>query len=672
MKKRSITYLLALALLLCGCAGKHAAVPQAQTEVQETTGATVPADGSPEDVTCKGSYTAQEGADTVVARAGDAKLTNEELRAWYWAEVAAYRASEQEPRPDFDRPLDTQACEIDGSVNSWQQYFLREALDAWHTAQALKACSEEVPLPTEEAYKPNKDLHDTYLTDIPATKYLYGYNEYYQPNTMHQEYLDTLPQTLDAVAQAHGYGDASAMAEAAFGTTGEALESYAELYNYGYMYFTHMSYYIEPTEEELLSFYEENKASYTASGKYVDIRHVLLVPEEPAVRKRKSWEPETEPTAPMTVEVAADGTVTCDEELWAACEEKAQELLKEWNKAYKKSEGSFGDMAYRNSRDEGSALNGGAYRQVRQGQLIPVLDQWCFDEARTEGDTAILRSQYGVHLLYFGGSTDAALAQAEEDYYRTRQSALIDQAKKACPGEIDYSAIALTEAQGTVSGGHILYPDIAHERFPEIPVYLQQEYPGVMYGGFELRTNGCGITSLSMLATYMADDELTPPEMCERYGSYSHRNGTDGMIFHYEAPVLGFYLREKTYEPSVARAALEEGQVVVSIQHKGYWTGGGHYIVLEKITEDGMVQVRDSNIYNYGKLPAHKQDLHTWKSITANGSGFWIFEDKVTRIPACSRCGEAEQPYGTPLTEPYLCEKCRPALLRRDTYMTAE
>ena len=50
-----------------------------------------------------------------------------------------------------------------------------------------------------------------------------------------------------------------------------------------------------------------------------------------------------------------------------------------------------------------------------------------------------------------------------------------------------------------------------------------------------------------MLASYMADDELTPPEMCARYGNYSHKNGTDGMIFNYEPAVMGFYLRKKTY-----------------------------------------------------------------------------------------------------------------------------
>ena len=88
-------------------------------------------------------------------------------------------------------------------------------------------------------------------------------------------------------------------------------------------------------------------------------------------------------------------------------------------------------------------------------------------------------------------------------------------------------------------------------------------------------------------------------DRCRRYGGYSHSNGTDGMIFVKEPPVLGYYLIEKTYEPTVAWQGLVDGHVVVSIQHKGYWTRGGHYIALEEITESGKVRVRDSNIFNY-------------------------------------------------------------------------
>lgn len=671
MKKKHIALLLALSLLLSGC-GKEAPLPETETSTAaettvpvETIPVTIPPDGDPEDVTCKGSYTADVSGSTVVATVGGAELTNAQLQVWYWAQAAQYRQEQHETAPDFDRPLDTQVCEIDDSVASWQQYFLREALNAWHSAQALVLQSEEVPMPTEEAYQPNLKNYEIYLTDIPAVKYLYGFNEYYQPNTMHQAYLDTLSDTLNDLAGEKGYSGAAAMAKEAFGASERELTAYARLYNLGYMYFTSLSYYIEPTEDDLAAFYSENAGAYAADGKTVDIRHILLVPDQVLVESENSDELVTVDP----VEVAADGTVTCSEAAWAACEQEAQELLEYWQKKTKETEATFGELANKNSEDQGTALDGGAYHGLTKGQLIPQLDAWCFDEARQTGDTTILRSEYGVHILYFAGSTDNAYADAEEDYYRRQQNAILTGACEAYPMEVDYSAITLGTAEGTVAAGDILYPDIAHERFPEVPLYLQQDYPTTKYGGFKITTNGCGITSLAMLASYMADDELTPPEMCARYGSYSHANGTDGMIFNYEPAVLGFYLREKTYEPSVARAALEEGQLVISIQHPGYWTRGGHYIVCESITEDGLVQVRDSNIYNYGKLHAHKDDLHKWGNITANGSGYWIYEDKITYIPACTRCGTDEAITDSLLTADYTCHKCQPAMLRRNTYL---
>jgi hypothetical protein len=384
----------------------------------------------------------------------------------------------------------------------------------------------------------------------------------------------------------------------------------------------------------------------------VDFRHILLIPEEDAT-------------------VASDGTVVCSEEVWTACEADAEKLLKDWQKHPKGTEGFFADAANKNSKDTGTALDGGLYQSIRKGQMTSVIDSWCFDPARQAGDTTILRSAYGVHILYFSGSRTIGQEAAEQDYYRQQQNALIAQAKEAYPMEVTYSAISVQEAQGTVAIGEILYPDIAHERFPEVPLYLQQDYPDTKYGGFPIRTNGCGITSFAMVASYLADDEWTPPEMCALYGRYSHANGTDGMIFNNESPVLGFYLREKTYEPRVAKEALENGHLVVSVQHPGYWTRGGHYIVCESINEEGLIQVRDSNIYNYFRVPTHAQDGHTWGSITSAGSGFWIFDHKITRIPACSRCGDPEGVTASLLNQDYICEKCSPALLRRNAYLGA-
>ncbi len=641
MKRNLTSLLLAMLLLLGLLSGCEKETPE---EIPETTQpviqATTPPPGDPDDVTCKGSYTA-EGFDpeAVVASLGDRQLTNQQLQVWYAMAVASFQQQiERNAAPDFSAPLDTQACPIDDSMGSWQQYFLKQALNAWHSVQALALYAAEVPFVTEVAYEPSEANHQTYMTGMPATKVLYGYHTLYEPNSMHQAYLDTLPDTLNILAQEKGYSNTAELAQA-LGTSEEILLQTVQLYNYSYMYFTQMSYGSQPTEEQLQVHLARNAAE--AGEKTANFRHILLLPENGS------------------------------EEALAACLKEAENMRAAWEKNYKHSEGTFADLAYQNSRDTGTARDGGAYYQVRQDQLPEILAGWCFDAGRQAGDTTVLQSDLGVHILYFSGSSDTAANQTEAELTAENQIQVVRDAKLRFPAAIDYEAITLADCDAQLSFSDVLYPDVAHERFPEIPLYLQQDYPNTQYGGYRITTNGCGITSMAMLASYMTDTELTPPEMCARYGLYSHRNGTDGMIFVYEPPVMGFYLRQNTYETAYAKAALEEGYVVISAQHAGYWTRGGHYIVLEKMNEDGTIQVRDSNIFNYGRISSHAQDCHTWGSIASAGSGYWIFEKKITTIPACSRCGDADSLVEGLFTGDFHCRKCAPALLRRNTYLAA-
>lgn len=617
-------------LLLCGCAPAGSNADNLAESTLPSAGATVPADGNPEDVTCKGTYTREGDPAAVIAQIGDTKLTNEALAVWYWVAAAQYQASGKTPAPDFDAPLDSQSCEADNSVGSWQQYFLRQALNAWHTAAALNQQSLEVPLNLEPEYQPDPEKYATYMDGMPATKFLYGYNRFYSPNTMHQAYLDSLPDTLKALAGEKGFGDTAAMAQDDFGTTQAALTDMAQLLNRSYMYFTTLTYDLSQPE---VAYTESTDGDYL-----VNIKHILL---------------------------KTDGKTA--EETLAAFRKEAKTRLQPLTQTEQKSEAAFKDLAHLYSQDEASALDGGSYNRVKKGELPAELDAWCFDPARQSGDITAITDDDGVHILYFSGRLEEAQVAAADESLAAQEADLLEQARTAYPVEFAYDQIALPEGKTAISTSDLLYPDIAHERFPEIPLYLQQDYPGVMFGGFLLRTNGCGITTMAMVASYLSDELLTPPEMCRRYGGYSHRNGTDGMIFVKEPPVMDFYLVEKTYEPEKAWEGLENHHLVVSIQHKGYWTRGGHYIALQEITEDGNVRVRDSNIYNYVRVPAHVNDEHTWASITSAGSGYWIFDYKITRIPGCARCGDQSE--SSLVGENFYCRKCAPAVMRRDTYV---
>ena len=617
-------------LLLCGCAPAGSNADNSAESTLPSAGATVPADGNPEDVTCKGTYTREGDPAAVIAQIGDTKLTNEALAVWYWAAAAQYQASGKTPAPDFDAPLDSQPCEADNSVGSWQQYFLRQALNAWHTAAALNQQSLEVPLNLEPEYQPDPEKYATYMDGMPATKFLYGYNRFYSPNTMHQAYLDSLPDTLKALAGEKGFGDTAAMTQDAFGTTQAALTDMAQLLNRSYMYFTALTYDLSQPE---VAYTESTDGDYL-----VNIKHILL---------------------------KTDGKTA--EETLAAFRKEAKTRLQPLTQTEQKSEAAFKDLAHLYSQDEASALDGGSYNRVKKGELPAELDAWCFDPARQSGDITAITDDDGVHILYFSGRLEEAEVAAADESLAAQEADLLEQARTAYPVKFAYDQIALPEGKTAISTSDLLYPDIAHERFPEIPLYLQQDYPGVMFGGFLLRTNGCGITTMAMVASYLSDELLTPPEMCRRYGGYSHRNGTDGMIFVKEPPVMDFYLVEKTYEPAKAWEGLENHHLVVSIQHKGYWTRGGHYIALQEITEDGNVRVRDSNIYNYVRVPAHVNDEHTWASITSAGSGYWIFDYKITRIPGCARCGDQSE--SSLVGENFYCRKCAPAVMRRNAYL---
>ena len=132
---------------------------------------------------------------------------------------------------------------------------------------------------------------------------------------------------------------------------------------------------------------------------------------------------------------------------------------------------------------------------------------------------------------------------------------------------------------------------------------------------------------------------------------------------------MGFFLEKNTAKIEEVIQALENGQMVVSLQHGGHFTSGGHYLLLQKYYPDSdTFQVRDSNIYNYGRLEGHKVDYFTRENILSGGAIFYIMEKKITTIPACARCGDGSAPERL-MNQEYLCPKCAAALSRRNTFL---
>ena len=671
MHRRMIATVLCLACLcsLTGCGTE----PVAETTVATELAPTTPADGDPGNATCKGTYSASDSEilaakDTVVATMEGANLTNGQLQVYYWLEVAAHRASDQTLQPDYSQSLDTQPCPIDSSVNSWQQYFLRNALSAWQAQQALVQMSQAEGVPVyDPEYKPDEAKRADYMTGMPATKYLYGWETTYQPNRLHQAWLDAVPETLNTLAVDSGFGDTDTMATAiaGAGADGRSLISYTHTANLAYMYFTEMGYHFEPTAEEVEAYYQaELSADQGNDGKTVDIRHILLIPGN--------------------AQTADDGTVTAGEEDWSRCLAEAGDLVSRWKKEVNTTryvqhaiasvpEARFSEIAKDYSQDAGSAANGGLYVRLEPGQLAPELDSWCFDEARQHGDVEILRSGAGVHILFFSASRENRYTEARDRLIRSLYDDLVRSAMDQYPIKTEYAAIRLGFAEDNgsfVTPDQLLYPDVAHERFPDMPLYLQQDYPEAPYGNYKLSSHGCGITTLAMVASYLADEELTPAELAARYGYYCGVRGSEIVIFDDTPAEMGFYLKKRTHSWDEMDAALKNGQVVVSLQHAGYWTRGGHYLAMIGLTEDGQYVVRDSNLYNYRRVLRHTEDNHSRSSIAEAGQYYWIYEPKVTAIGACARCGGGME--GAPegmFNADYHCEKCLAAMGRRNSFL---
>ena len=116
--------------------------------------------------------------------------------------------------------------------------------------------------------------------------------------------------------------------------------------------------------------------------KTVDVRHILF----------------------MTTD-SQTGEALSDDKIKQA-ETNAKKALADWE-AGDKTEDSFAQYATDLTEDTGSASTGGLYENVVPGQMVPELDSWIFDEARKEGDTEIVKTDYGYHVMYFVKANDS-------------------------------------------------------------------------------------------------------------------------------------------------------------------------------------------------------------------------------------------------------------------------
>lgn len=102
--------------------------------------------------------------------------------------------------------------------------------------------------------------------------------------------------------------------------------------------------------------------------------------------------------------------------------------------AGEQTEDIFAQLAVENSDDGGSAANGGLYENVYPGQTVKEFEEWCFDPGRKSGDTDIVQTDFGFHIMYFGDYEQVAWkAGVEQVLTGEKFQEHMEEAKKEWP-----------------------------------------------------------------------------------------------------------------------------------------------------------------------------------------------------------------------------------------------
>ncbi len=90
----------------------------------------------------------------------------------------------------------------------------------------------------------------------------------------------------------------------------------------------------------------------------------------------------------------------------ATAKTKAEELLISWKEGGATEE-SFIELVHDNTDDEASAETGGLYENIYSGSnYVPNFLSWSIDESRQAGDTDIVETEHGYHIMYYVGRSE--------------------------------------------------------------------------------------------------------------------------------------------------------------------------------------------------------------------------------------------------------------------------
>ena len=175
-------------------------------------------------------------------------------------------------------------------------------------------------------------------------------------------------------------------------------------------------YYIDENAKYIYIVLKTSKASVEEDETYT-VRHILVAPESGSNSSSSTSE-------------KAEYT----DEQWAAAKKKADSILAKFNKT-DKSEYEFAKRAEQYRTDSASTSSGsndsfgGLYESVTLGQMVPDFEKWSIDDSRKYGDTGIVKSDYGYHIMFFINDCPEYQSKIIAQIKSDRLSKMIDKAE---------------------------------------------------------------------------------------------------------------------------------------------------------------------------------------------------------------------------------------------------
>ena len=342
--------------------------------------------------------------DKVVAKLGDMELTNGELQVFYTLQIYEfsqyYGSVLSYIGMDTTQPLDKQTCYFDDTM-TWQQYFIDIAIQTWQRYAVLNMLAKEAGLVLPES---------------------------------EQAMLDEIPTEMTAMAAEYDFESADAFIKENYGqnTDVDAYVSYMASCYLGEYYYSTKMLELMPTDAEIEAYFDAHQEEFAASGitkdsgPIVDVRHILVQPEGG----------ETDETTNVT---------TYTDDAWASALTEAEALLEQWKNG-EANEDSFAALAAVHTDDTGSASNGGLYQDITpDANYVEPFLEWAVDESRQVGDTGIVKTEFGYHIMYFVTGQPQWIQTAQTQLLSERINEIIEAGSQQWPTSVKYKAIAICE-----------------------------------------------------------------------------------------------------------------------------------------------------------------------------------------------------------------------------------